>query len=524
MARRNLDKRKEFLNQLAALERDSVNYFDVEKEFFLIDSENLFQIRPRLYGYSIQASGIYENDNLTAEAAAGLDGRGCYVHVDVNGGEITIKQDLNGCWGIYLFRHGDYFALSNSFFRLLEHVKFRFPLTVNRDYCHYLFVNGLCSHAYSETAVNEIRLVERNAVLKIDIAEKNLQLEFIDYKEHSIPLDSEQGIATLDRWADFWSGVFRGVAQHTKFISADLSGGFDSRISFALLLHSGIDLGEVNIHSIKKNLHTYAKDYEIASEIAAHYGLTLNKPLPEQKFLYYSLFDVLNITLYHRQTFQKNPVLTLHKAVEKCYTVNGYSGETLRSYWYKPPQKFLESQFSPLRHYSPALARELFRSMEKIIQSAFRAICGKYKIADLNSPWLPQYLYQETRNRHHFGKYSSGFFLENNIILFPALDPELIMLQLETPQCPDPNLLMTLIFTRYEPTLLNFPFDSNHSIAPETIAFAKNLNARFPQRLTTDKIAVGGDFNYCRVTLMLNKLSLRDETISPFQENCSMTA
>ncbi|MBR6712324.1 MAG: hypothetical protein IKI76_04925 [Selenomonadaceae bacterium] len=51
--------------QVAELEKNSVNYFDVEKEFFLIDSDNLLQVRPKLYGYSIQRTGIYEDDDLT---------------------------------------------------------------------------------------------------------------------------------------------------------------------------------------------------------------------------------------------------------------------------------------------------------------------------------------------------------------------------------------------------------------------------------------------------------------------------
>ena len=138
---KSLKGHQRLLKQITELERDSVNLFDVEQEFFLIDSDNLAKVKPRLYGYSIQADGIYEECNLTPEAVDGLDGRGCYVYIDVRDGQITIQQDLNGCWGIYLFRHGDYFALSNSFFRLLDHVKFLYPLTINRDYCNHLMIN-----------------------------------------------------------------------------------------------------------------------------------------------------------------------------------------------------------------------------------------------------------------------------------------------------------------------------------------------------------------------------------------------
>ena len=217
---RNAEEHKKLLAQIAELESKSVNYFDVEKEFFLIDSNNLAEVKTRLYGYSIQATGIYEEDNLTEDAAANLDGRGCYVYVEARDGKITIKQDLNGCWGIYLFRHGDYFALSNSFFRLVDHIKYRYPLTVNRDYCHYLMINAVSSHSYFETAVNEIQLVERNAVLHIEIAKRNLETELINYKEHTVSVDSEEGIAILDGWVEFWGSALRGVSQRTKFLSA----------------------------------------------------------------------------------------------------------------------------------------------------------------------------------------------------------------------------------------------------------------------------------------------------------------
>ncbi|MBQ3444239.1 MAG: hypothetical protein IJG33_13450 [Selenomonadaceae bacterium] len=481
----NADERKKLLAQVAELEKDSKNYFDVEKEFFLIDSDNLSQVRSKFYGYSIQRSGIYEEDNLTAEAIAGLDGRGCYVFVEVKDGKITITQDLNGSWGIYLFRRGDYFALSNSFFRLVDHVKFKYPLTLNRDYCHHLIISALVSHAYSETAINEIRLVERNAIIHIDSNKKILETEPIDYKENTLPLDSEAGIATLDKWVDLWGVVFRGLVQHTNFISTDLSGGFDSRITFLLLLHSGIDCNQVQINSIRSSFHTYAEDYEIAKKIAAHYGLKLNQPLPRKKFLNYSLSDLLSLDLYQQQTTKKYPSVSFkQKYLDKLYSITGDAGEIIRGNWLRfnqSPKEFTQSQEDRAIFYSSALARELSHSTRAIFESAFRVIRDKYKIEDEDSHYLVQYLYQNTRCRNHFGKNMAGGYLRNIISLSPALDPEVRTLKLETPQCPDPKLLMALLFVRYEPDLLTFPFDSSRFIAPETIEYAKKINERFPR-------------------------------------------
>ena len=476
----NADEHKKLLEQIKELEKNSINYFDVEKEFFLIDSNNLSQIRPKLYGYSIQRNGIYEDDNLTEDAAKNLDGRGCYVYVDVKDGQITIKQDLNGCWGIYLFRQGDYFALSNSFFRLLDHIKFKYPLTVNRDYCHQLIVGDLVSHAYSETAVNEVRLIERNAILHIDVAAKNLAFEFIDYREYTISLDSQEGVDILDRWVEFWGNILSGIQQHTRFIQADLSGGFDSRSSLLIALNSDIDLNKIRINSIIGKVHTYKEDYEIASQIAENYGFKLNQTFSERRLLNYSLYDVFNAYIYNCATFRKFFNIVSKKGVDKLYVLTGFSGETMRSYWYKPPKEWLEERIRKLKMHSLHSFDKLANSVKVIFEAGFRNVCDKYGIKDEDSPYIMQLFYQEVRSRSHQGKAMATRYLANEITLAPALDPEVRTLKLETPECSDPNLLSAFIFVRYASDLLTFPFNNEHSLAPETIEYAKKINKKFP--------------------------------------------
>lgn len=72
---------KEFINRA-----ECPPYFDVEQEFFIIDSDNLRDVKTKLYGYSVQDSGIYDNENLTETAAAALNGCGVYVYICVVGG------------------------------------------------------------------------------------------------------------------------------------------------------------------------------------------------------------------------------------------------------------------------------------------------------------------------------------------------------------------------------------------------------------------------------------------------------
>ena len=510
---KNTDENKKLLNQIAKLESNSMNYFDVDKEFFLIDSDNLAAVQTKFYGYSIQATGIYEDDNLTENAARNLDGRGCYVYVEVRGDQITIRQDLNGSWGIYLFRHENYFALSNSFFRLLDYLKLRFPLTLNRDYCNYLLANPLCSHAYSETAVNEIRLIERNAILQIDTLKKTLAVELIDYREHSVSLDSAEGIATLDGWFEFWCRVFRGLAQHAN-IRFDLSGGFDTRIPLALLLNSGIDLKKILFNSYNDKLHTHSEDFAIASKIAKHYGFDLIGTTygvnlrPSSPALNYSSDDVFNMEFYILQTINKHPYIFLGKRLNKTYDVVGFGGETIRGNWlrYGTLKKFKQVQFNKTADYSTSLSAELLRSVKKILASAFRAIGNKYEIKNPDSLWLAQYLYQESRSRSHHGKICCAYYFGNNISISPCFDPALRTLKLNAPKCPDPKLLMALIFARYEANLLKFPFEGKRSIVPETIAFAKKISENFPRRLTVDKVGREEEFNVQPIDKSVEKI------------------
>ena len=547
----NTEENKKLLAQIAELEKNSVNYFDVEKEFFLIDSDNLPQARPqvddlmyrqdlhsmnidsnnspqmrsRLYGYSIQSTGIYEDDDLTPEVVAGLDGRGCYVYVEVKDGKITIKQDLNGSWGLYLFRHGDYFALSNSFFRLVDHVKVKYPLTVNRDYCHHQVTDNLCSISYSETAVNEIQLVDRRAILQIDIAKKTLNIELIDYKEYTVPLDSEKGIATFDNWVEFWGNLLRNVTNQTKFFTADLSGGFDTRISLALLLNSGIDLNEIQVYSTKGTDHTFPEDYAIATDIANHYDFKLNQPHPPNEYVNRSCFDVFNINLYVLQLFSNIPRFDFRKPVNKHYSFSGSSGETLRSYWQMLPEELKSMYRRNAASFSPNLSRELSHSIDNILESTFKGIRDNYKITNKDSKKIPRLVYREARNRSHFGKHFLADYLACNRVRFsPALDPKVITLRLDTTECADQNLLMSLLFVRYAPDLLKFPFDLNRSIAPETIAYAQKLNERFPLRPKNENNMGGCNFIYGRVTHKQKRLSPRVRKTPIFLPVCCNVA
>lgn len=457
------------------------NFFDVEREFFLIDSEHLDKVETRFYGYSVQRTGIYEEDNLTEEAIDGLDGRGCYVYVEANERHISIRQDFCGCYGIYLFRQGDYFALSSSFLRLLQHVSRKYPLTVNKDYGHHLLIDRLASQSPTQTPVKEISIIDRWARLSIDTEKRSLSVDMLEYKEMSYSLDTPEGIVLLDEWFDFWTDFLKELSKHTDYLRVDLSGGYDSRLTFLLMLCSGADLNALRVNSTLDKLHTHAEDYQIASSIAEHYGFSLNRPYPQTKWLNYSQADCINIEAYTKLGFHKEPYIKNHISADKFYTVMGSAGEAIRERYTMDAEAFIKSVSPDEGRFATKLEKEAEQSIRKVIEEGYRLIEEKYGKPDKSNGY-PQRLYRDGWTRSHFGKMAVVNRFAGNITLMPLLDPILWKLKLHTKDCDSDNLLMALIYARYCPRLMEFPFEGRlYSITVETAEVARKLNERFPR-------------------------------------------
>ena len=477
-------ERQQLLKKIDELKEKSVNYFDVKNEFFLIDSNNLDTIHSHLYGYSVQKNGIYDKSNLTEDAVAGLNGRGCYIHVNVKDGKITVQQDFNGCYGIYLFKsneRGDYFALSNSFFRLFDHIKKNYSLSLNNNYINHFLTLELAAFSCFETPINEIELLERNAILTLDIQSKSLQIDSINYNDFSYSLDSMEGIRILDNWFCTWTNIFRNLQNHTNRITVDLSGGYDSRLSFMTVLQSGIDMKKIRVNSINDNLHCHAEDYRIASSIASYYKFSLNNSISPSQRLAYSITDILNIEYYTNMCFHKEPYFVYGKPVDKIYVISGAAGESIRSFHNESFGDMIKSMTNLAKNkYSKETGEDISISIRNILNNNYKYVCNKYIIQDENIAIYP-YMHRDTRSRNHFGKSMVTNFLGNRIYFTPLLDPDLRKIQLNVSECPDQDLLMAMIYVRYCQKLIEFPFEGNRSISPETVEFAQSLNNRFPR-------------------------------------------
>lgn len=455
-------------------------------EFFLIDSNNLNLVHEKFYGYAFQNDGIVNEENFAITDGIGADG--AYIWVHVTDENILITQDFMGSYGLYLYEDNNYFAISNSFIKLVEHLKDNHPISFNKNYADAFLFADLCSFSYNETLVNEIEELSRNSKIFIDKRSNQIFVEEIDYQEDTIPLDSEKGMEILDKWYTKWVNIFRKIKSETNNLIVELSGGFDSRIVAAIWLTAGIDLNKVFVRSYDSKTHTFKQDYEIASQIANEFNFKLNNDVVRSdKKYFFELETPLNLSSYLKLGFHKELHFRYTKLVNPIYVVTGSGGECIRWYYNKTPSEYSQYIVNHARKFDDNLSL----ASKMIVDSGLKSLKNKLNISEEYSKELPEKMYKEIRCRHHFGKAMVESYFFNEFTLTPLIDSELHKLKLKTDNCDDRNLLMALIYYRYCPKLLNFKFEGNREINLDTINYAKKINDKYPLRLKSKNLISG---------------------------------
>lgn len=117
---------------------------------------------------------------------------------------------------VYIYKNKDYFAISNSFLKLVEYLKNYYELTLNEDFANYFMISGLSSSIYGETLVNEIEVIPRRYIVEINKKTKTIYFEKIEYDEHSIELNSKNALDILDNWFYKWVEYIRILKKTNK--------------------------------------------------------------------------------------------------------------------------------------------------------------------------------------------------------------------------------------------------------------------------------------------------------------------
>lgn len=456
----------------------------VDDNFFIISSEDIPMHMKKLFGYVIENNQII----LNYEDVGNLDGNGAYVLINSDNENITIEQDFNGSYGLYLYKSEEYFAISNSFLKLVEYLKDKQFLSFNKDYANAFLFTNLCSFVYGETLVNEIEVLPRNYRIIINKKNKSIVFEEIDYKEHTIDLDSKKGVETLDNWYFKWINIIRLIRSKTNNLGVDLSGGVDSRAVMILALNSNINLEKIKINSITKEGHCYEEDYVIASEIAEEFNFNLNNNIVNNYYKFRDINTCLGISFYPKLGFHKHSNFTTNYAIKPNYWITGAGGEyikQLRTKYRLSSEKFIKLTTESSNNHHESLTF----SSKKICEKSLKKLGENYP--NINNKELPIKLYKEVRGRNHFGKGLVEDLSKNSIKLTPFIDVDLHKIKTKTSECEDNSLLMALIFIRYCPKLLNFRFQGNRKFKEETIEYAKKISEKYPFKPKKEEFIYG---------------------------------
>ena len=456
----------------------------IKENFFVIDSINIENVESHMYGFSVSTNGIL-TDNYYKQIGfyENPEPVGVYVMVRKNKNEIIINQDFHGCFGLYIYENKvkKYFAISNSFLLLLEHLIGNQNLSFNKDFADNLVISDLYSYSLNETMINEIIQLPSNVFIIINIKTKSIRINYINYNENSIPFESEEGLKIIDEWVDKWGYLFRSLKKKAINISCDLSGGLDTRSVLSILLNSGIDINEILINTAKDNKNVHAEDFKIASNIAKKFGFKLNNLHFDDNGTKMSPIDTLYCTLYSKLGFHKEFYLKTKFYNKPKFHITGHGGEDIRGSPGLPIQEYINkvSTKDILGH-----EKEFYNSSKNTFDRSIEFLKKEKKY--INDFEISYDLYTRIVDRNHFGKSAVEAFLSNVFTIQPIMDPDIKRIKYNVSGELSYDLI-SYIYIRFAYNLINFPIEGNRTFNFESIKKAKNLNyKRFPYKIKSD--------------------------------------
>lgn len=454
--------------------------YQIDRQFFVISSDRLDEVKSYIYGFSVQDDGIVDYSNFTPELLKGLRGNGGYVSVEVDCDLITIRQDAIGCFGLYLYQEEGYFALSNSFYELycfLLNNRTR-KLTCNRPFFDHMMIAGLCCHSCYQTPINEILMLPSDVIVTMSKVARAEGFRIVRLKEtrHTIDPSSEEGLRIIDSWYQRWAEISKELSNKGNVVF-DLSGGFDSRLTLLFALSPSSCIDRIKINSIDNDLHTHAEDFKIATAIAKKFKFKLN----DDRFLNsesnpFALTEIFKLYLRVRMPFHNEMHWCERRYTQRRFHFNGHGGALIRTHWDMPAEKLIAKFDKEAASWPSSLAV----SNRRFLQDEIRWVIDHHELAQTDSQVVTSWLFRDSRQRHHGGKEIIENFNRNQYELSPLFDAELAKLKLSCVGCEDENLLYSIILDRFCQELLTFPFDSRRSIDPKTLAFAHSVNQSHP--------------------------------------------
>lgn len=295
----------------------------------------------------IGASGARAYEATGRAVLPGEDG--CYVSAKTVDGVCLIGVDASGLKKLFLWQDADRWCASNSLTVLRRHVEDAMggpKLTPNAGQVAGLTIAGSSATeqiSHHETLLDAVRLVPLGRALQVAGSE---------VREVAAPRPPAPAHPVYERslrsFIDIWRARLLTVIERSGLdVAVDLSGGLDSRVTFALLSsvvdHRGFDAAA---RFVSGRGAAQRADLEVAQTIARERILTLNRrpSIAAPQYDQSSAFDVwsqLNIGIYLPIYRPKDRLSPRH------VNLSGLGGEGHRDFYpVGPTRAFVESHRS----------------------------------------------------------------------------------------------------------------------------------------------------------------------------------
>jgi hypothetical protein len=203
---------------------------------------------------------------------------GSYIVVGTSGSETVIGTDFAGYRKMFLYRHGDSWALSDS---LIDLARFAFshglPVTISKPHLSTFFIERDFGRqiASLQTSVSQIQLVPATHEIAFDTSRRN-GLQLRRTKAASAPLPDRYDQAMYD-YLRAWVGRSAALLQSDILVRCDITGGRDSRAVLGLLL-AALRRCEGSVSELAM-VSDVARpvDLMVANSIADRFGFKLNE-------------------------------------------------------------------------------------------------------------------------------------------------------------------------------------------------------------------------------------------------------
>lgn len=435
--------------------------------FFAFDSDSFDETKTKLYGYTISK----ENNKISfSDKTENIIG-GCYILVEKQNDAITIKQDELSSLYLYYYKEDGYWAVGNSFYdlcRLL--VEKRKHITVRNLYIDQYIHQAMKVFSRTRSMVEEIRIMECFSEMRL--TKDNLEITKHDEKLNYIDINSKEGIGLIDEWIDKWGSIFKTAYDSGVNMQIDLSGGFDSRVTFSIANYAGIDLAADNVNIFSKiggslgMIRHLDDDYQIAEQIAERLGFELNKntktfgrkTIPNGSETQYEILR--NLFMFtHKEGY-----LCIGVKSEPSVKVGGVNGELVRRAfgWVTNENRHAQDPF----RFSQDVIDEHYRDLSEL-ESQTKSIIERDMIFAL-----------ETECKSHFGCSMYNNFLANTFVISPFNDKSLLKLNIDGI---DPSVIFAIIIYRTTPEIFDIDFSSGRSFSDEVKAKAIELCEKYPK-------------------------------------------